>query len=197
MALQEKFDEATNTMSKKINKTLTDEELKEVYGLYKQVKTWIPRSIKAPLWRRRINTLLKITFRPLWATWTLKNQECSTWSELSFSTITWEPKTHQPRRPHRHPDNQGHHQGILYPGAVPNGRPGRLWKVWARRRLSRSKLTTNHDSHLRILRHNKSMFLRAQRSTMVNILMILRYNRSMFFWAQLKYTISLRSTFMT
>ena len=57
MALQEKFDEATNTVSKKINKTLTDEELKEVYGLYKQVKTWIPRSIKAPLWRRRINTL--------------------------------------------------------------------------------------------------------------------------------------------
>ena len=39
MALQEKFDEATNTVSKKINKTLTDEELKEVYGLYKQVKT--------------------------------------------------------------------------------------------------------------------------------------------------------------
>ena len=57
MALQEKFNEATNTVSKKINKTLTDEELKEVYGLYKQVKTWIPRSIKAPLWRRRINTL--------------------------------------------------------------------------------------------------------------------------------------------
>ena len=42
MALQEKFDEATNTVSKKINKTLTDEELKEVYGLYKQVKTfWV------------------------------------------------------------------------------------------------------------------------------------------------------------
>ena len=37
MALQEKFNEATNTVSKKINKTLTDEELKEVYGLYKQV----------------------------------------------------------------------------------------------------------------------------------------------------------------
>ena len=37
MALQEKFNEATTTVSKKINKTLTDEELKEVYGLYKQV----------------------------------------------------------------------------------------------------------------------------------------------------------------
>jgi len=36
MALQEKFNEATTTVSKKINKTLTDEELKEVYGLYKQ-----------------------------------------------------------------------------------------------------------------------------------------------------------------
>ena len=41
MALEEEFNEATNTVSKKINKTLTDEELKEVYGLYKQVKTWI------------------------------------------------------------------------------------------------------------------------------------------------------------
>ena len=39
MALQEKFNEATTTVSKKINKTLTDEELKEVYGLYKQVDT--------------------------------------------------------------------------------------------------------------------------------------------------------------
>ena len=56
MALQEKFDEATNTVSKKINKTLTDEELKEVYGLYKQVKTW-----------EQANCNLS-TFRPLWAT---------------------------------------------------------------------------------------------------------------------------------
>ena len=39
MALQEKFNEATTTVSTKINKTLTDEELKEVYGLYKQVDT--------------------------------------------------------------------------------------------------------------------------------------------------------------
>ena len=40
MALEEEFNEATNTVSKKINKTLTDEELKEVYGLYKQVNNW-------------------------------------------------------------------------------------------------------------------------------------------------------------
>ena len=30
MALEEEFNEATNTVSKKINKTLTDEELKEI-----------------------------------------------------------------------------------------------------------------------------------------------------------------------
>ena len=65
MSLEEKFNEATNTVSKKINKTLTDEELKEVYGLYKQVKTWIQNGAFRPFLKE---ANLKPTFRPLWAT---------------------------------------------------------------------------------------------------------------------------------
>merc|ERR1712112_641834 len=36
MSLEEQFKTAADTISNKINKTMTDEELKEVYGLYKQ-----------------------------------------------------------------------------------------------------------------------------------------------------------------
>ena len=36
MALEETFAAAAATVSKRLNKTLTDQELKEVYGLYKQ-----------------------------------------------------------------------------------------------------------------------------------------------------------------
>ena len=36
MGLEEEFQEAAEMLRSKINKTLTDEELKEVYALYKQ-----------------------------------------------------------------------------------------------------------------------------------------------------------------
>merc|ERR1712059_203474 len=36
MSLEDKFKEAADTISNKIKKTMIDDELKEVYGLYKQ-----------------------------------------------------------------------------------------------------------------------------------------------------------------
>ena len=39
MALEATFKETAESFSKEINQTLTDDDLKEVYGLYKQVKS--------------------------------------------------------------------------------------------------------------------------------------------------------------
>jgi len=36
MSLQEQFDAAVDNISNKVNKTMTDDELKEIYSLYKQ-----------------------------------------------------------------------------------------------------------------------------------------------------------------
>ena len=39
MALEATFKETAESFSKEINQTLTNDDLKEVYGLYKQVKS--------------------------------------------------------------------------------------------------------------------------------------------------------------
>ena len=45
MALEATFKETAESFSKEINQTLTNDDLKEVYGLYKQVKS---KSLNAP-----------------------------------------------------------------------------------------------------------------------------------------------------
>ena len=52
MALEATFKQTAESFSKEINQTLSNEDLKEVYGLYKQVLTKMihPKQPKFTLW---------------------------------------------------------------------------------------------------------------------------------------------------